>query len=175
MEFHMQKNSSINTVIKYWLPVILIAGIIFYSSATPYEKQDIRPEISHMTFLYDMMEHFDFVHFNYAGEEVSIKSLGVPGFTEFFIRKLSHFTIYLLLAFFTIRLSRLYFKRYYLVGILIAAIYSMGDEFHQSFTAGRTPLVQDVVIDCIGAMVGACLYYLINKRHNARVQKTIRV
>ncbi|MEH7348655.1 VanZ family protein [Gottfriedia acidiceleris] len=159
----------------YWLPVLLIAGIIFYSSATPYEKQDIRPEINHFTFLYDLMKHFTFVHFNYAGHEVSIKELGVAGFTEFFIRKLSHFSIYLLLCFFATRLAKLYVKRAYLVGVIFSILYAASDEFHQSFTANRTPLVQDVVIDSIGALVGACLFLLISKKLKAKVQKSIRV
>lgn len=171
----MQNNSTIKTILKYWLPVLLIVGIIFYSSATPYEKQDIRPEISHITFLYDLMEHFDFVHFNYAGHEVSIKELGVPGFTEFFIRKLSHFLIYLLLAFFATRLSKLYVKRFFIVGVIFSILYAASDEFHQSFTANRTPLVQDVVIDSIGALIGASLFLIINKKLNAKVQKAIRV
>lgn len=154
----------IKAFIKYWFPVILLAGIIFYSSATPYEKQDIRPQISHFTFLYDLMKHFDFVHFHYAGHEVSIKELGVPGFTEFFIRKLSHFSIYLLLAFFATRLAKLYVKRFFLVGVIFSVIYAASDEFHQSFTANRTPLIHDVVIDSIGTIVGASLYVILMKR-----------
>ncbi|KQL42414.1 hypothetical protein AN960_00120 [Bacillus sp. FJAT-25509] len=171
----MKNSSPFKTFIKYWIPVILIAGIIFYSSATPYEKQDIRPEINHFTFLYDLMKHFTFVHFNYAGHEVSIKELGVAGFTEFFIRKLSHFSIYLLLCFFATRLAKLYVNKAFLVGEIFSIIYAASDEFHQSFTANRTPLVQDVVIDSIGALVGACLFLLINKKLKAKVQKSIRV
>ncbi|MEE6451079.1 VanZ family protein [Gottfriedia acidiceleris] len=171
----MESKSKFRIFIGYWIPVILIAGIIFYSSATPYEKQDIRPEISHFKFLYDLMKHFTFVHFNYAGHEVSIKELGVAGFTEFFIRKLSHFSIYLLLAFFATRLAKLYVNKAFLIGIIFSILYAASDEFHQSFTANRTPLVQDVIIDSIGALIGACLYLLISKKLKAKVQKSIRV
>lgn len=164
----MKQSNTISTILKYWLPVLLIAGIIFYSSATPYEKQDIRPQLSHLKFLYNIMGNFDFIHFHYDGHEVSIKALGIPGFTEFFIRKLSHFSIYLLLAFFTTRLSKLYVKRYFLIGIISSIIYAASDEFHQSFTADRTPLVQDVVIDSIGALFGACLFLIIYKKFKKR-------
>ncbi|WP_180232978.1 VanZ family protein [Bacillus sp. AFS055030] len=171
----MESKSKTRMFIGYWIPVILIASIIFYSSATPYEKQDIRPELSHLTFLYDVMKHFTFVHFNYAGHEVSIKELGVAGFTEFLIRKLSHFSIYLLLAFFATRLAKLYVKKAFLLGVIFSILYAASDEFHQSFTANRTPLVHDVVIDSIGAIVGACLFLIINKKLKAKVQKSIRV
>ncbi|WP_088013352.1 VanZ family protein [Gottfriedia acidiceleris] len=171
----MESKSRIRIFIGYWIPVILIAGIIFYSSATPYEKQDIRPEISHLTFLYNLMKHFTFVDFSYAGHVVSIKELGVAGFTEFFIRKLSHFSIYLLLAYFATRLAKLYVKNSFFVGVIFSILYAASDEFHQSFTANRTPLVHDVVIDSIGALIGACLFLLINKKLKAKVQKAIRV
>lgn len=153
-----------NVFFRYWLPVLLIAGVIFYSSSTPYGKQDIRPELSRLNELYNFVEQFNFIHFNYAGHEVSIENLGVPGFTEFFIRKLSHFSVFLLLSFFTTRLAKLYVKRFFLIGLFSTILYAALDEFHQSFTADRTPLVQDVVIDSIGALVGASLFLIIYKK-----------
>lgn len=109
------------------------------------------------------MENFHFVKFHYAGKEISIEALTVTGFTEFFIRKLSHFTVYLLLAFFTTRLVRIYNKKFFFIGLSLTILYAALDEFHQSFTADRTPLVQDVIIDSIGAFIGACLFLRIDK------------
>jgi VanZ family protein len=37
---------------------------------------------------------------------------------------------------------------------LIAILYAATDEFHQSFTPGRTPRVTDVMIDAAGAAMG---------------------
>jgi hypothetical protein len=36
----------------------------------------------------------------------------------------------------------------------LAALYAIGDELHQAFTAGRHPSPVDVGIDCIGVLVG---------------------
>ena len=155
----------------YWLPVLLIAGIIFYSSSTPYGDQDIRPQLSQLKFLYDMMGQLDFIHFHYAGKEISIDELGIPGFTEFLIRKLSHFSIFLLLSFFATRLSSLYVKNFFIVGLIASILYAASDEIHQSFTADRTPLVQDVVIDSVGAFVGACLFLIIYKKHENKTKR----
>ena len=40
---------------------------------------------------------------------------------------------------------------------LMAVLYSVTDEFHQSFTPGRHPTVADVMIDAIGAAVALVL------------------
>jgi VanZ family protein len=40
---------------------------------------------------------------------------------------------------------------------LIAVLYAATDEFHQSFTPGRTPAVTDVMIDSFGAAIGVGL------------------
>ncbi len=40
---------------------------------------------------------------------------------------------------------------------LMAAIYAVTDEFHQSFTPGRHPLATDVLIDSLGAAIGAAI------------------
>ena len=42
-----------------------------------------------------------------------------------------------------------------LPAVLIAAVYGVSDEFHQSFIPGRMASVSDLVADTIGALVGA--------------------
>jgi len=42
-------------------------------------------------------------------------------------------------------------------GIILVAIYGVTDEFHQSFTPGRTPMATDVLYDTAGALLGLLL------------------
>jgi VanZ family protein len=42
-----------------------------------------------------------------------------------------------------------------ILAIILSALYAASDEFHQSFTPGRTPSVSDVGIDTFGATLGA--------------------
>ena len=42
-----------------------------------------------------------------------------------------------------------------LAAVLIAAVYGVSDEFHQSFIPGRNASVSDIVADTIGALTGA--------------------
>ncbi len=41
-----------------------------------------------------------------------------------------------------------------LVAVLIATLYGVGDEVHQSFVPGRDPSLTDVVADSVGAITG---------------------
>jgi hypothetical protein len=41
--------------------------------------------------------------------------------------------------------------------VVIATLYGMSDEFHQSFVHGRTPDVHDVFADCVGAAAAVML------------------
>ncbi len=45
------------------------------------------------------------------------------------------------------------------LAVLLAGLYALTDEFHQTFTAGRTPSGLDVLIDTTGAIVGAWLWW----------------
>lgn len=44
------------------------------------------------------------------------------------------------------------------VAILLALLYAASDEIHQAFTPGRTPAVRDVLLDGVGAAVGAAAW-----------------
>lgn len=49
--------------------------------------------------------------------------------------------------------------RWHLVlAVVMACLYAATDEFHQRFTPDRTPSVQDVMIDTIGASIGVALW-----------------
>ena len=49
------------------------------------------------------------------------------------------------------------------VAVLIATLYGLSDEFHQSFV-GRDPTVQDWLADTVGAMVMATIILLLWRR-----------
>lgn len=48
-----------------------------------------------------------------------------------------------------------------LITIGFGMLYAILDEFHQSFSPGRTPKVTDVYIDTLGVILGALLVILI--------------
>ncbi len=49
-------------------------------------------------------------------------------------------------------------RRILVLAVVLAALYAATDEFHQRFTSGRTPASRDVLIDTVGAVLGAWLW-----------------
>ncbi|HEX7064261.1 MAG TPA: VanZ family protein [Bacillales bacterium] len=155
----------------YWLPVLLWAGLIFYFSSQSYEEQNLQPTLSQYIDTEAIGDWFSGVSFRYAEEEVSVEALGAPGFLEFFIRKGAHFTVYFVLAFLLVRAFSQFMRtrgKVFWFSLFLAVLYAVSDEFHQSFTAGRTPLPLDVVLDSFSALIGTVVAFLLYTRRKIR-------
>ncbi len=153
----------------YWMLPVVWMAVIYYSSATPYEQQDVKPLMEQTFDLSFLTPFVDWVTFTYHHSEVSVAALGVEGFIEFFLRKGAHLGVFfILMCFFFValhRASHLSFRAVLVVSFFLTAAYAGIDEFHQSFTANRTPYVGDVMIDMVGALLaGACILLFMRKR-----------
>jgi VanZ family protein len=85
---------------------------------------------------------------------------------QFFIRKAAHVTEYAILAALLWRAMRRSFtaspnKMWAGAAFLLAAVFAISDEFHQSFVASRTGSPHDVMIDASGAILGLTIYWLL--------------
>jgi VanZ family protein len=150
----------------YWLPPILWASVIFLASSQPYEQQDLRPTLVENFNLEIVEQIANDIRFTYAGTEISIESRGVEGFVEFLLRKAAHFFVYLILGFLVYRLFHfLHIKKYKLpFALLVVILYAASDEIHQYYTPNRTALVEDVILDSIGGLVGIIIAQFIFNR-----------
>ena len=153
---------------------LLIMGIIFYSSSQPYSKQNIQPLISERLEIPEpIVSLLSKVEFTYAGNIVSVETKGVPGIIEFFIRKGAHFSVYFALAIAVASVIHMWMKKKPLklavLTTLFVFLYACSDEWHQSFTGERTPLVQDVMIDTVGGICGVAIFLWWSRR---RARKT---
>ncbi|EEL48417.1 MULTISPECIES: VanZ family protein [Bacillus cereus group] len=141
-----------------WIPVLIWMGIIFYSSAQPYKKQDMRSDIEKYIPSQFVEEHFSWVSIDYGGgTPVSIENKGVGGFVEFFLRKGAHFMVFFMLGaltYYALHRSGYSRKKAFLFALLFVAGYATFDEIHQSFTGDRTPMWQDSVLDTTGGLTG---------------------
>lgn len=84
--------------------------------------------------------------------------------TNAIIRKIAHFSIYTLLGLTIMGLmtkTKLKDRWRILITIGLGMIYAILDEFHQSFSPGRSPKVTDVYIDTLGIILGVLLVILI--------------
>lgn len=80
---------------------------------------------------------------------------------EPFIRKLAHFSEYLVLGFSWLWLIRTFEVRHavgFWAAVGVSALYAVSDEVHQLFVPGRSGQVTDVLLDTAGALCGALLW-----------------
>lgn len=148
----------------YWLLPLAWMGVIFNSSSTPYQEQDMKPFLSSYTDLSFLKPYLDSIVFTYHHSEVSVATLGVEGFIEYFIRKGAHVTVFLLLLLFLHvafrKTTTLALNKCIVWSLFITVLYAAFDEIHQGFTPNRTPYVGDVLLDTVGALIGVGLIYL---------------
>lgn len=84
---------------------------------------------------------------------------------SFIIRKLAHFTEYLILGLLVANMfTKNNINNLYLISIILCIIYATSDEIHQLFVPGRACQLRDVLIDSIGSITGVYLYKLINTK-----------
>ena len=76
------------------------------------------------------------------------------------LKKTGHFVLYAVLAglwTWALESEGLSLRERVRVALVISVLYAISDEVHQRFVPGRGPRVTDVVIDSVGAVVGARL------------------
>jgi VanZ family protein len=98
----------------------------------------------------------------------AIPSLASPfaPFYDFVLRKLAHMGVYAILMVLLFRALQGHTdsKRHaLLLAALLAVLYSLSDEWHQTFVAGRYGSFRDVWIDILGIVAG----YLLGQRIRA--------
>lgn len=157
-------NNTRKQIIYRLIALLMIVGVVFYSSSQPYSKQNIQPLLGENLNLPDsVVALLSKINFTYAGTEISVEAAGLPGFIEFFIRKGAHFGVYLVMAFILASIVRIWVQRAGKITAItlgMVFLYACSDEWHQSFTGERTPLFQDVMIDTVGGLTGIALYFL---------------
>ena len=85
------------------------------------------------------------------------------------LRKCMHAFVYLILGILilnALRISNIKGYKIYLFSLLICFIYSLFDEYHQTFVIGRTGQLIDVFIDFSGSVLGNIIYYVIYRFKN---------
>lgn len=83
------------------------------------------------------------------------------------VRKMAHFTIYMILGILVTLLVREYNISFYkciLISLLVCLLYSISDEIHQTFVTGRSGEVRDVLIDTCGSFIGIFVFNKLFKK-----------
>lgn len=83
------------------------------------------------------------------------------------VRKMAHFTIYMILGILVTLFVREYNIDFYsclIISLLICLLYSISDEVHQLFVLGRSGELRDVFIDTSGSFIGIFIFNKILKK-----------
>ena len=136
------------------LSILCMITIFTFSSKNTNESNGTsKGLIKHFVHTYEKVFDKD------VDEEVIITKLNYP------IRKLAHYSIYLLLGIFIYNIFLLTgVKHKVLISILVCMIYAITDETHQLFVSGRTGQVLDVFIDTIGSLTSILLIKMIGSK-----------
>ncbi len=112
----------------------------------------------------------------FAASSVPGENLPNLGRFDFDLKKGGHMLGYAMLAASYLRAlagEGISTRRHWVAAILLAGIYAVTDEFHQSFTPGRTATPVDVLIDTAGAAIGIFIYLrgvnLTGRLRNSRI------
>lgn len=119
--------------------------VIFLFSSRSSDELDLSNNIIVNGIAHIIKPDFDTLTIDNKNELLSLIS--------FYVSKTAHFSEYAILAFFLF-FAFAFIKKYgirYSIIILISFLYAISDEYHQKFSAGRTPRTQDVLIDTFGA------------------------
>lgn len=133
------------------LVLIGILSALFISSGQTYEQQSLIPTLEKLLPSKPAERTLSKLEISYWGKQISVEERGYYYFVEFLLRKGAHFFSFGLLAatiFFVLPNHR---RRAWTAGFLTLLL-AVGDEYHQSLTGGRTPALQDVLLDMAGAI-----------------------
>jgi VanZ family protein len=135
----LAKTQGSDSRLRRYVPLVLWMGVIFFASTGEFSSSNTAILIQPLRWLFPHMsdERLAFIHF--------------------LLRKAGHFTEYAILALFAARTfigsSHEFLRRRWLVAALILiSLYSLSDEYHQSFVASRTASIYDSMIDTIGGL-----------------------
>lgn len=139
----MKKTLIIKRIIFGSLLLFTFGLIFYYSNSNGNSSHGLSEKVTRIIA--------DILHLTENNREIFISN------AEPYIRKLAHFSIYalagiwemLFLNTFNIKDEKKLF-----LGALIGIVYALSDEFHQSFTPGRSPKIIDIVIDSEGNLFG---------------------
>jgi VanZ family protein len=150
-----------NKYLKYWFPVILWIGFIFFMSTATFSAQNT-------SSIFEPVLRFFM-------PSISLKQIDIA---HGIIRKFAHITEYFISGILLFRAFRSdadeqWTWRWVFLSLLIVVLIAASDEYHQSFVPVRTASLVDVCIDTLGGMLALCVDIL--KYHRRSVRSDVRV
>jgi VanZ family protein len=132
-----------NFLLKYWLPLLIWIGVIFFDST------DLMSAQHTSRFIVPVL--------HWLSPNISPKAAES---IHFIVRKYAHVAEYAILALLLFRAAVWMTNFRWSVPILCLLVWTVclfvaiTDEFHQTFVPSRGPSIRDIIIDSSGAIIG---------------------
>ena len=144
--------SSFVRIVRYWAPVLLILGLMYYFSTDVLSA-------SHTQSVFDKI----LLRFKPHASKHTLELF------NHFIRKSAHVTEYAVLGALLFRAFRgdsqfRWRLRWAVYALIFSGLWALLDEFHQTLTRSREGSIWDVLLDSSGALLGLALIALYQKR-----------
>lgn len=150
--------------------LLILLAALFISSSQSYEQQSIIPMLQKWLPNKPLEGTLSMLSIPYWGINVSVEERGYYYFVEFLLRKSAHFFIFALIAAFIYSVLPKKSSRFMIAG-LITLLIAIGDEYHQSLTGGRTPSIQDILLDMSGAITALILIRMFSLLKNRKKRR----
>src|SRR5262245_55694721 len=136
-------------------PLVIWASLIFIGSSSVLSAAHTSVVLRPLTWLFPQVS------------EATLATI------HFFVRKAGHLTEYAILALLAARALRtsskeLLRERWFWVSLILVIVYSLSDEYHQSFVPSRTPSIYDSMIDTLGGLTALVIIRARSLRANKR-------
>ena len=154
------------------IPLLFLLIVVFISSGQTAEQQSLIPVLEKWLPNKPLESLLSYLQIPYWGILVSIEERGILSIRRVFDSQRHAFLLFwnnstcYLRCFAEIQLS------VYLLLLSSQCLFAVADEFHQSFTSGRTASAQDVILDTAGAITALLLMkciQVIKQRRSAKV------
>lgn len=134
----------------YWCLLIIWMSIIFFMSNQPSQVSD-----GHSRLVVQILM--------FIGADINSASADLA---NFIVRKVAHFTEYMILAYLIFNVLEFYCKdrnKLILFSIALVFMYASSDEIHQYFIPGRECAFRDVLIDTSGGITAIIITNILKK------------
>jgi VanZ family protein len=147
------ENRLATKIVKYWLPVGLMIGAMYYASTDVFSGENTRNIVERLVLW--LRPH--------TSEHALLK-------VNYLVRKMAHFTEYAVLAALLYRAFRAdsllrWRLRWALYSFGVIVCWALLDELHQTFTRTRGGSIYDSMLDSSGALFMLLMIALFNRKH----------
>lgn len=143
-----------------WLPAIACAVVIFgFSGQNGENSGNLSRKAAGV--IVDIADSVHLVDVRWNGRQELIDKIELP------IRKAAHMTeyaVFAVLIYIALAFDGVGWHLTKYISFIAAAVFACSDEFHQLFVPGRNGCVTDVLIDCIGILIGVIVCYIADRR-----------